>query len=174
MDGVGYYPPLAPKVGVPTYALCLELMFCNSTSRALKFLSETPNAGAFAFMLGDRAGDLAVAEAVPGRVFTQHNDLLHRANVLELPECIKAGRQKLPPLKKCNSLKRKQLLLSSESDILKQPSMSALKKLLDRKGIFIEQKHLHASLFQLVADCPGKSLHLRRWRSGGKWQHFKL
>ena len=42
--GAGYYPPLCPKIGVPTYALVFETLLYSDVSGAVEYLQNTPNA----------------------------------------------------------------------------------------------------------------------------------
>lgn len=163
-SGSGYYPPILPKEGVPTYALCFEVLLKRNVRAALRYLEEIDNAGAFMFFLGDESGDFAVVEGVPGKIFVSREKISKRSNVFENSACMRAARQKLPSEKKCHSVLRNRILAEAESKLLRRHGVQGIKKALSLPNILIEKAYSHATLVQLVADCQSRCLHVRPWR----------
>lgn len=169
--GSGYYPPLIPIAGVPTYAIAFEVLFSKSVQDAVELMSNMRNAGAFIFFLGDSTGDFAVVEGVPGEIHVAKVKHAYRANVFQLHDSISSSKQKLPSKAKCHSLKRIEVLKRSFSKARKKPSVMSFKKILGQSKICIEKSYSHATLFQLIADCRRRELHVRTWRQKEKpWQ----
>ncbi|MBX7143707.1 MAG: C45 family peptidase [Oligoflexia bacterium] len=163
-SGSGYYPPILPKVGVPTYALVFETLLKRNVPAAIRYLRQVENSGAFMFVLGDAEGRLAIVEGVPGKIFVQTVDRATRSNVFELHACARAGRQKLPREKRCHSLLRNRVLAESFCGAHQPRGVMGVKRVLSQKHILIEQRHAHATLWQVIADCKRRRLHVRPWR----------
>jgi hypothetical protein len=173
--GAGYYPPLIPIAGIPTYALVFEMLHQPDVETAIAYLQSVRNAGAFIFFLGDKSGDVAVVEAVPGKVFVTRTPIAHRANVFESKDTIAAARQRLPIAKKCHSRIRCQIFETAERELSRRPSVTQVKSVLSKPNILIERGHSHATLMQLVADCETGTLHYRPWRqSSNDWRQAKV
>jgi len=173
--GAGYYPPLMPVVGVPTYALVFELLSKPDVKSAIRFIEAITNSGAFIFLLGDRAGNLACVEAVPGKSFTEYSDLCTRTNAYESSGAIKTSRQKLPSKAKCHSVKRKEIFADVSMSLKLRPGLAGVKKILSQKDIKIEKGYAHASIVQLVADSKRNSLEYLVWRQQRKsWVTLKI
>lgn len=162
--GGGYYPPVCPQVGIPTYALVCEALIRENAPDVLTYLRSVNIAGSFIFIVGDRAGNLVTIEGVQGKIFVQHGRTVHRSNVFEIPEAMIAAKQKLPPEKKCNSIKRNRVFSQSSARFLTRPSLEKIQATLSQANILIEMGSWHATLMQLVADCHKRELHLRAWR----------
>ena len=161
--GGGYYPPLKPKVGVPTYALVSELLWKNSVEEAIDYLQGVKNAGAFMFLLGDHNGNTAVIESVPGEIFVQRDsDIYYRANLYENPKCIKAGKQKIPTASKCHSVKRLKKLKQLGFGERGKLSVSQFKDVMSTSPILVELDINHLTIDRLIADLDNKVLWTRR------------
>ena len=163
-SGSGYYPALDPCKGVPTYALVFETLLKEDVASALDYLKSITASGAFIFLLGDKEGNLAIVEGVPGKIFIQQSNAFHRSNIYEIPEVIKASRQKLPRTTRCHSILRNEKFNRTFPRVRKNPTLENVKSILSKPDILIERGFSHATLIQLVADCKRKELHVRRWR----------
>lgn len=169
--GAGYYPPLRPVSGVPTYALTFELLLKRSVPEALEWLKKVPNAGAFIFFLADRQGKVALIEGTPGKVFSWSGAHAHRANVYELPEACRASRQRLPPEGKCNSRIRNRIFERKFSHPEIGKPLLAVQQILDTPGIKVGPKAAHATLVQLAASTKTGAMHIKLWRES-RWKKF--
>lgn len=173
--GAGYYPPLLPRIGVPTYALVFEILLRNDVPSALDYLKRVPNAGAFIFFLGDQQGKLAIVEATPGKAFIEYSDLGHRANVFESAQGIISSRQKLPSLSNCHSRIRNRVFARTSPGLRRSASVKEVQSILSQPSILIEKSFCHATLMQLVADCRSKKLMFRPWRQKqNSWVEVKV
>jgi hypothetical protein len=170
--GAGYYPPVCPVAGVPTYALVFELMLRTSVASAVAYLKTIRNAGSFIFFIGDRKGKLVVVEGVPGAINFEEANAAHRANIFESAAIVKASRQKLPIFSKCHSLRRNKVFAERFPLILKRPSLRGVKTILSAPTILVEQGSHHATLMQLVADCQRGELEVRAWREKREQQSY--
>jgi hypothetical protein len=170
--GSGYYPPLMPKVGIPTYGIIFELLLSEDVPSAIKYLKNIKVAGAFIFFLGDAKGNFCVVEGVPGKIVIREESRASRANVYEYNDTISYAKQELPGIKKCHSIKRKKVMKRS---FLKasRANESLLKKVLSQKHIYINSTYKHATLWRVIADCSAKELTLCPWR-GGSNSWFKI
>jgi len=93
----GCFPKVAPKVGIPTYALIAGLLTCENCEEALALLERSTIAGSFNFLLADAKGEVWVIEGFSGRIELERcEDVVSRANHYECRRsCLETG-QKLP------------------------------------------------------------------------------
>lgn len=104
--GGGYFPPIRPVVGVPTYVLIAELLCLRSVPDAIAYLGSVKHAGCFIFFLGDAQGETAVIEAVPGKLAAERSAALCRANHYVDAQVLKAGKQVKPRRAASTTLQR--------------------------------------------------------------------
>lgn len=171
--GSGYFPPLIPKVGVPTYALVLETLLKQDVPSAIEYLQSASNAGAFIFFLGDSKGRLAIVEDTPGNVFVEHTEFGHRANIFEGREAVIASKQKLPGPNKCHSLKRNKVFMQTSQRLKRRPSVKGVQSILSQPTILIKETASHVTLMQLVADCRRRELMFRSWMEDS-WSRVRV
>jgi hypothetical protein len=160
--GAGYFPPLRPQVGLPTYVITSEIMRRSSVAEALDFLRKVPRAGPFMFLLGDVGGQCAVVEATPGYMRVEDvRTAAYRANVYEFPDTIKRSRQ-VSDTRGLHSHGR----LRGVARYLKQHqgplSVRALKALLDLPAVRVHKPLKSVTVDQLIADCRERRLIVRR------------
>lgn len=170
--GSGYYPPLMPKVGIPTYGIIFELLLRDDVPSAIKYLQSIKVAGAFIFFLGDAKGNFCVVEGLPGKIVIREETRASRANVYEYKDTIAYAQQKLPRVKKCHSIKRNKIMKKSFLKATRGDE-SLLKKVLSQKNIYINNTHKHATLWRVIVNCSAKELIVCPWR-GGSNSWFKI
>ncbi|HTL51595.1 MAG TPA: C45 family peptidase, partial [Planctomycetota bacterium] len=182
--GAGYRPAVQPKVGVPTYVLIAEILRRKNVPEALAWLSRVNLAGAFIFFLGDAAGNIAVAEGMPGKlVIDQSKDVLTRGNHYACPAIIRASKQpNKDPLLSADKCERDQrmhrLLIKHRGKITLDLGKSFL---LDRTG---NKQWLHQyphgplghelgglTIDSILVECESRKLWTcRGGRVPGPWQ----
>jgi hypothetical protein len=97
--GAGYTPKIAPRTGIPTYALIAGILTRRSAREAIELIKNSPLAGHFIFLIADAGGEVLLVEAVAGQVAVEKcQDVIGRANHFECPAICKASRQQLPPV----------------------------------------------------------------------------
>ena len=162
--GGGYFPVVAPRAGVPTYALISEVLLRKDLGDALRYLERTPRAGSFMFLLGDKSGETAVVEATPTLLHIERGKGIScRANLFEFPDIIKESRQERPNRRKHHSVVR----LGAMRNTMKhwQPgriSERNLRAVLSEEPVLVQRNRVHATLDQIAADCKDRSLEIRR------------
>jgi len=93
----GCFPKVAPKVGVPTYALIAGILTCTDCQEAIGLLARTPIAGSFNFLIADAKGEVWVIEGFSGRIeLGPCENVVSRANHYECERVSRLTEQKLP------------------------------------------------------------------------------
>jgi len=170
--GGGYFPPLKPKLGVPTYVIIAELLRMKNVHKALSYLRTTPRAGAFIFLLSDASGDAVIVEATNSKLVHQKVDsIAYRANLYCTPELIRASHQEKPNMRRHHSVLRinavKKYLAAKKGRIC----TSDFKRILSLPDVFVDLDFRHRTIDQFIAVCEERSLLVKRG-SGGTWMRL--
>lgn len=172
--GAGYYPPLKPKIGVPTYALIFELLLLKDSKSALNYLKKTPNAGSFIFLINDKENNSCIIEGIPHKISIKEViETEYRANFFINKEAIEASKQKLPSLKKCHSKKRIKALSKYNFDLPKKDQIIKIKEALSDKDVFVDCYKNMQTIDSLIANPNDLSLEYKRGFSN-KWYKVKI
>lgn len=175
--GGGYFPPVLPKVGVPTYVIISELLRKRNVAEALSALLKIPRAGAFIMLLADRSGNTAVIEATPDKIEVQRAEkIMFRANLYMTEKVCRASKQASPNPKKQHSLIRTAAIARY---IKRKPllSVSSVKEILADKHVFVDMKYRSVTIDQLLAICDETTLLVRRGGAvAGRhpWRRYKV
>ncbi len=161
--GGGYYPPVAPVVGVPTYVVIAELLRLKSVEEALARLTKVKHAGSFLFFLADATGAAAIVEGIPGRLAVERVATYQcRANHFEDPALVKATLQVLPPKKISNTrIRRRQIgeALALRADDL---SPEAARAILTKPPELYRFGAQSMTIDSFVAVCEDRTLSVAR------------
>jgi hypothetical protein len=174
--GGGYFPPVKPTAGVPTYILTSELLLKRTVKEAIAFLQGVPRAGAFMFLLGDATGAGAVIEATPRVLKIKTCDSVdYRANLFLFQETIKDSAQ-VSPTKKLHSVRRIAAVkryLATQGSLL---SMTSVKNVLENRNVRVHMPFKSTTLDQLIADCNRGRLLVKRGgaRHDYDWVEYKV
>ena len=176
--GAGYFPTVAPKSGVPTYLILIELMLKRTVKDAVKYLENCTIAGASIIGLVDKTGKHALVEVLPGRIsFDRGSSLLFRANHFLCSDMMKRAKQNA--WKGTHSGRRMEAFSEASSSWL-PPHTSCtskhLKQLLTFDGVMVDLG-LNAMTHDSFVFEPTKSTIW--WRSGGwdqgqRWRQHKI
>ncbi len=183
--GAGYFPKVPPAVGVPTYVIIAEILLRRSVAEALAFLKAVKVAGSFIFFLADAGGDVAVVEAVPGKLHIERSrEAMTRANHYTCPELIQCSKQ---VLKRGHASLMKHARMSElvGSNIGKLDANSAKKILTDRGSKWPGLNQFPCgkdsvalsgmTVDSLIAVCEERVLWTcRGGREPGPWQSVEL
>lgn len=184
--GGGYFPQVAPIVGVPTYVLISEILELRTVAEALDYLGNIQQAGSFIFFLGDATGDTAIVEAVPRkRTIERAPQLGCRANHYTSNAVLQSGKQKRPSRATANTLQRAEMMddLTGKHRGRMTPEIGR-KILTDRTGDwpwlhqFPGGRKAHElggmTIDSLLAVCEDRELWTcRGGRNPGPWQCVK-
>lgn len=185
--GSGYMSRVPPVDGVPAYALIAEVLLRENVADALDYLRAARQAGCYVFFLADRTGNIAVVEAMPGRlVVDQSSPALSRANHYLDPGLCQASKQDMKQLtRKATSCVRAQRMAQLVQQHHGKINLAVTKQVLaDRHGPgpWIHQWPYGAKAFELanmtvdslIADCNAGVLHAARGgRTIGPWTSLK-
>lgn len=175
--GAGYFPPLAPTKGLPTYVMVSEVMRKNTLNDALSFLKATPRAGCFIFVLADALGRSAVVEATPSSLAIEKGtELLYRANLYVLPETKKASHQERPSKKKHHSVIRMCAIERFIKNKKGKLDIDGFKRILSDPNVFVDRSFRSMTVDQFIAVCEDRSLYVRRGghNDSNRWIKHKI
>jgi len=160
--GVGYYPNVKPRDGVPTYAIISELLQKKSVDEAIEFLVNIPNAGSFAFLIADK-NKIAVIEAAPGKlVVEQDANIYLRANHYDNPILKEFTHQNMPS--DHESIRRREILeLRFRAQAKKgKLNIAAIQRILGGSKKISNYSQANATIAMIAIDPAELELHLTR------------
>ncbi len=167
--GGGYFPPVKPTAGVPTYILTSEILLKHTVKEAVAFLQRTPRAGAFMFLLGDATGAGAVIEATPRLLKVKYcTSVDYRANLFQFQETIKDSAQ-VTATKKLHSTGRVAAIKRYIETHGSRFSLASVKRVLEHKKVRVHLPLKSTTLDQLIAECERGTLLVKR---GGARQDY--
>jgi hypothetical protein len=172
--GAGYFPPIKPKPGVPTYLILLELMLGRSLSENITYLQNVPRSGASIVTIADDKGRSSLLEISPGAVQEAPPKKIEtRANHFQLKKMIKLSKQH-----ECKGTKSGKRIAHFESLRTKtyKVSIKSIKEQLLHRKIFVDDG-LSAMTIQSFIVQPSKKTIITRCGGtdlGQKWKKFSL
>jgi hypothetical protein len=185
--GAGYMPIVRPVVGVPTYVLIAEILRRKNTRSCIDYLRCIKQAGSFIFFIGDAQGDIAVIEAVPGRLEVVRGGwTMSRANHYECGSLVRCSTQKLsrsPAITSRYRAKRMADLMRRNSGKLTESAAKAI--MTDRESAWPSRHQFPAgpardslsgmTIDSHIAVCEDRALWTcRGGRVPGPWQRVKV
>jgi predicted choloylglycine hydrolase len=167
--GGGYFPPVKPITGVPTYILTSEILLKRTVAEAVAFLHRVPRAGAFMFLLGDATGAGAVIEATPRLLKVKYcNSVDYRANLFQFQETI-ADSAQVAATRKLHSTGRVSAIKRYIETHGTRFSLASVKRLLEHKVVRVHLPLKSTTLDALIAECERGKLLVKR---GGARQDY--
>lgn len=171
--GGGYFPELAPRVGVPTYALIAEALTERTARSAVDRVLDTPNAGSFLFHVADESEGFVV-EGIPHVKRVSSGPLLARSTYYEHENIVGLSAQQVP--KGYAGRDRRAAvdaaLLVGAGDF----TLDAAQELLTTPPVYrADPSDSAATIDSFVALPAERTLHVRRGEpTPGEWASFAL
>jgi hypothetical protein len=138
--GAGYFPPLNPVEGVPTYPLIFETLCKKSLASAKRYLEKINNSAPYIFFLADDKGDAFCIEATTKASKT----VIHYC----CPEIVKKAKQDAKKL----AISYKRLAVIESATTKASYSSKEVVNILRTKGVLINNPNSSMTIGTIVAD----------------------
>jgi isopenicillin-N N-acyltransferase-like protein len=185
--GGGYFPKVAPVVGMPTYVLIAEILRRRTVDEALDYLRQVKHAGSFIFFLGDASGATTVVEAVPDRLVAESGQVpMCRANHYESADILACAAQVKPSRRETSTLQRASRMGELVAQHDGRISTAVAKRILTDRGTDWPWLHqfpggrkshelVGMTVDSLFAVCEDRELWTcRGGRTPGPWQRVRV
>lgn len=173
--GAGYFPPVLPRPGVPTYLALFEVSLCKTVVEGHKLIKKIPFSGASILVIADRINNSArIYEILPQLIeYSDIKDVIARANHFQFTGTIKASKQttwnETKSGRRIESFKR---WTSGDGKI----DLSRIKRQLLHPEIFIDNGLSAMTVHSFVLNTENKSFHIRDGGTevGQLWRVIKV